>query len=208
MPPTKRRTSRSDRPRRSWGKSAQAFVRLTPRNWRRTATDSAWQSVLEVTNIAGQVYYVNKFGVYSGGDWNAQPGKPRSSSSPCAGPSAPPPPAPTAPEAQREFQVFFDFDKSDITDAAAKVIQAAADVVKAGGVAHITVTGHTDTVGAAAYNQALSERRAASVKHQLTSDGVDGGEISTVGVGKTGLLVPTADGVREPQNRRAVIQLQ
>ncbi len=77
--------------------------------------------------------------------------------SPPPTPPAAEPVAPTAavaPEAQREFQVFFDFDKSDVTDAAAKVIQAAADVVKAGGVAHITVTGHTDTVGTASYNQA------------------------------------------------------
>jgi outer membrane receptor protein involved in Fe transport len=120
---------------------------------------------------------------------------------------APPPPAP-APEKQRQFQVFFDFDKSNITEAAAHVIQAAADVVKAGGIAHITVTGHTDTVGTTQYNQALSERRAAAVKTQLAGDGVDPGEITTVGVGKTGLLVPTADGVREPQNRRAVVELQ
>ena len=70
------------------------------------------------------------------------------------------------------------------------------------------MTGHTDTVGSAAYNQALSERRAASVQRVLVADGVPGGEITTIGVGKTGLLVPTADGVREPQNRRAEIVLQ
>jgi outer membrane protein OmpA-like peptidoglycan-associated protein len=136
--------------------------------------------------------------------------------SPEAPPMTPPPPPPPAalpvpagqPEAQREFQVFFDFDKSNITDAAARVIQSAADVVRAGGIAHITVTGHTDTVGTVRYNQGLSERRAASVKSQLVTDGVSGGEISTVGVGKSGLLVPTKDGVREPQNRRAVIELQ
>ncbi|HLY55639.1 MAG TPA: OmpA family protein, partial [Stellaceae bacterium] len=118
-----------------------------------------------------------------------------------------PPPQPKV-EAQRSFQVFFDFDKSNITDAAAKVIQAAADAVKQGNVVQITVTGHTDTVGTAAYNQGLSERRAASVKTQLVTDGVAAGEITTVGVGKNGLLVPTADGVREPQNRRAEIVLQ
>src|SRR5579862_3799932 len=123
---------------------------------------------------------------------------------------APPPAAPPAPvvEAKRSFQVFFDFDKSNITDAAAKVIQAAADAVKQGNVVQITVTGHTDTVGTASYNQGLSERRAASVKTQLVTDGVAAGEITTVGVGKNGLLVPTADGVREPQNRRAEIVLQ
>ena len=120
----------------------------------------------------------------------------------------PPPPPPPQVEAQRSFQVFFDFNKSDITAAAAKVIQAAADNVRAGHVTQIAVTGHTDTVGSAAYNQGLSERRAAAVKRQLIADGIADGEISTRGVGKTGLLVPTADGVREAQNRRAEIVLQ
>jgi OmpA-OmpF porin, OOP family len=120
-----------------------------------------------------------------------------------------PPPAPVAkaPEVQRAFQVFFDFNKSDITAAAAKVIQQASDSVKAGHLTQIDVTGHTDTVGSAKYNQALSERRAAAVKAQLVADGVPTAEIATSGVGKTGLLVPTADGVREPQNRRAEIVL-
>jgi OOP family OmpA-OmpF porin len=123
---------------------------------------------------------------------------------------APPPPAPVAkaPEVQRAFQVFFDFNKSDITSAAAHVIQQASDSVKAGHMTQINVTGHTDTVGSAKYNQALSERRAAAVKQQLITDGVPNTEISTSGVGKSGLLVPTADGVREPQNRRAEIVLQ
>jgi outer membrane receptor protein involved in Fe transport len=140
-------------------------------------------------------------------------GAPSAASEPAAAPAplpAPPPAAPPAApvEAARSFQVFFDFDKSNITAAAAKVIQAAADAVRAGHVVQITVTGHTDTVGSAAYNQGLSERRAASVKGQLVADGVASGEITTLGVGKTGLLVPTADGVREPQNRRAEIVLQ
>jgi iron complex outermembrane receptor protein len=121
-------------------------------------------------------------------------------------PVAPPPTA--APEIARQFQVFFDFDKSAITEAASRVIQAAADAVKSGHIVHITVTGHTDTVGSAAYNQALSVRRADAVKAGLVADGVADGSIATIGVGKTGLLVPTADGVREPQNRRAVIELQ
>ncbi|MDB5359162.1 MAG: hypothetical protein JWO51_459, partial [Rhodospirillales bacterium] len=78
----------------------------------------------------------------------------------------------------------------------------------AGHMTQINVTGHTDTVGSAKYNQALSERRAAAVKQQLITDGVPSAEIATSGVGKSGLLVPTADGVREPQNRRAEIVLQ
>jgi OmpA-OmpF porin, OOP family len=124
---------------------------------------------------------------------------------------APPPPPPPArveqPEAQRAFQVFFDFNKSDLTGAARKVIRAAADTAQSGHFVHVVVTGHTDTVGSAQYNQGLSERRAASVKAELVADGLSDGEISTLGVGKTGLLVPTADGVREAQNRRATIEL-
>ncbi len=85
------------------------------------------------------------------------------------------------------------------------MIQSAADSAKAGNLTRITVTGHTDTVGPAPYNQALSERRAAAVKRQLVADGVTDGDIAASGVGKAGLLVPTADGVREPQNRRVEI---
>jgi OOP family OmpA-OmpF porin len=134
-----------------------------------------------------------------------------------APPPAPPPapapaPAPAAapaptPEAQRAFQVFFDFNKYDITDEAAATIQKAADETKSGHITTINVTGHTDTVGTVKYNLKLSERRADAVKKQLVADGVPGDEISTTGVGKSGLLVPTPDGVREPQNRRAEIVL-
>ncbi len=117
-------------------------------------------------------------------------------------------PAPAvAPEPQRAFQVFFDFDKSDITPDAASIIAKAADTVKAGHMASIDVTGHTDTMGKDRYNQKLSERRALAVKEQLAADGVSETEIGTSGVGKSGLLVSTPDGVREPQNRRAEIVL-
>ena len=197
----------------------------------RLAYDSAdgnWTAAFQVFNLTNAFYYLNGFALLnSEGHIDQAPSLPRTyffsikrifqpqtEAAAYTPPPAPPPapapaPAPAVqPEAQREFQVFFDFDKSTITEAAAKVIAAAADVVKHGGIAHLTVTGHTDTVGTAKYNQALSERRAASVKSQLVSDGVDGGEVTTVGVGKSGLLVPTADGVREPQNRRAVIELQ
>ena len=75
------------------------------------------------------------------------------------------------------------------------------------GMVRIVVTGHTDTVGSQAYNQALSERRAAAVEAEMVRQGMNAAQIETVGRSFTEPLVPTGPGVREPQNRRAVIDL-
>jgi outer membrane protein OmpA-like peptidoglycan-associated protein len=122
--------------------------------------------------------------------------------------AAPPPPAPAPAPAPlaRSFLVFFDFDRSDITQDARKVIQQAADnSKKAGGVTRITLTGHADRSGSAQYNMRLSQRRADAVKAELVKLGIPAGDIVTVAKGETDPLVPTADGVREPRNRRVEI---
>jgi outer membrane protein OmpA-like peptidoglycan-associated protein len=115
--------------------------------------------------------------------------------------------AQAVPADQRAFQVFFEFDKSDLTAAGRKIIAAAAGAARSGHVIHILVTGHTDTSGSIALNQTLSERRAQAVADELVADGVAASEIATRGVGKSGLLVATSDGTREAQNRRATIEL-
>lgn len=113
--------------------------------------------------------------------------------------------APIATPAPQSYMVFFDFDKSDLTPEAMSILTAAAEDYKKGGYVRIVVTGHTDTVGTVPYNQKLSERRAEAVRKQLVKLGVDAGQIQAIGVGKDGLLVPTADQVREAKNRRAEI---
>ncbi|SKA39144.1 OmpA family protein [Enhydrobacter aerosaccus] len=120
--------------------------------------------------------------------------------------AAPPPAAPsvTAPS----FMVFFDWDRANLSAQALSTIKQAADVYKTKGNARITATGHTDTSGPESYNMALSLRRANAVKDALVRNGVPATAISVVGKGEQGLLVPTADGVREPQNRRVVIEIQ
>ena len=104
--------------------------------------------------------------------------------------------------------VFFDWDRSNLSAQALATIQQAANVYKTKGNARITATGHTDTSGPEGYNMALSLRRANAVKDALVRDGVPATAISVIGMGKKGLLVPTADGVREPQNRRVEIVIQ
>jgi opacity protein-like surface antigen len=118
----------------------------------------------------------------------------------------PPPPSPLPPPVTT-FIVFFDFNKSNLTPEAVQVVASAANTARSSGLVRILVTGHTDTVGSAAYNQRLSVRRAESVKSQLVADGLPETGIATIGRGFTDPLVPTGPGVREPQNRRAVIDL-
>jgi OOP family OmpA-OmpF porin len=120
---------------------------------------------------------------------------------------APPPPA--APVAQsNSYMVFFDWDRSNLSAQAMSTIQQAANAYKTKGNARIVATGHADKSGPENYNMALSLRRANAVKDALVQNGVPATAISVVGRGESQPLVPTADGVREPQNRRVEIVIQ
>ncbi len=116
-----------------------------------------------------------------------------------------PPPVQAPAPAPRSYLVFFDFNKSDLTPQAVEIVDTAAKNAGPAKVTQLTVTGHTDTVGSDAYNMRLSRRRAESVAAQLEKDGIASSEIEIVAKGKRDLLVPTGDGVREPQNRRVQI---
>jgi OmpA-OmpF porin, OOP family len=120
----------------------------------------------------------------------------------------PPPPPPMEPAAPpREFIVFFGHNKSNLTAEAQEVIRQAAAAAKQFGAATLTVVGHADRSGSPKYNQGLSQRRANTVKGALVAEGIPGGSISTSAKGESEPLVPTADGVREPQNRRVHINM-
>jgi outer membrane protein OmpA-like peptidoglycan-associated protein len=119
---------------------------------------------------------------------------------------APPqPPAAVAP-AKQTFIVFFEFDKSSLTADGKKVVDAAAAAFKSGK-SDIAIAGYTDLAGTQQYNLALSKRRADTVKAALVRDGVPAAAIGESWYGKENPRVPTADGVREPQNRRVEIKM-
>ena len=118
------------------------------------------------------------------------------------------PPVMTPPVAATSFMVFFDWDRSNLSQQALNTIKQASDQFRATGKARITATGHTDTSGPENYNMALSLRRANAVKDALVREGVPATAIAVVGRGESQPLVPTADGVREPQNRRVEIVIQ
>ena len=117
---------------------------------------------------------------------------------------APMPMAPAQAPA-RTYLVFFDFDRADLTDRARTIIGDAANAARSVQSTRIEVSGHADRSGAAPYNQRLSLRRAEAVASELVRRGVNRSEIGIQSFGEGRPLVQTADGAREPQNRRVEI---
>jgi outer membrane protein OmpA-like peptidoglycan-associated protein len=101
--------------------------------------------------------------------------------------------------------VLFDFDKSEIRADAAPMLAKAAEIVRQHGQRRVTIEGHTDGKGAAAYNQRLSERRAAAVRGWLAAQGgLEGMPMTTRGWGATRPVAPNAkpDGSDNPEGRQ------
>uniref|UniRef100_UPI0012E1370D OmpA family protein n=1 Tax=Sandarakinorhabdus oryzae TaxID=2675220 RepID=UPI0012E1370D len=123
-------------------------------------------------------------------------------------PPPPPPPLPPCPPAAvtpGPFLVFFDWDKSNITAEAAAILDRAAEQYAATGQTRVALAGHADKSGKDDYNVKLSQRRADAVKAYLAGKGVPADAMGTEAFGEGRPLVDTADGVREPQNRRVEI---
>ncbi|MGE3302265.1 MAG: OmpA family protein [Hyphomonadaceae bacterium] len=128
-------------------------------------------------------------------------------------PPAPPPPPPEAAPAPvqvcpaQDFKVYFAWDKSALDQTAIDTINNAVARAKACNVATVRVVGYTDTSGRPDYNVALSQRRATVVADALVAGGIPTGVITTEGAGETNLDKATADGVREPLNRRSAVTI-
>ncbi len=106
------------------------------------------------------------------------------------------------------FVVYFALGKSTLDARALATISDAVQEYQRTGSARISVRGHTDTSGSAAFNQALSERREQAVADELIRLGVPADAITGEALGETQLAIPTADGVREAENRRVDIEVE
>ena len=104
------------------------------------------------------------------------------------------------------YLVFFDFDKSLVTTEGQSIIDAiVTELNNRVDVQYLEVIGHTDTSGSKVYNQKLALRRAKGVMEALVSRGVNPQMIRMESRGEEDLIVDTADGIREPANRRVSI---
>lgn len=115
--------------------------------------------------------------------------------------------APTASKVTLNADTFFDFDKATIKPEGRQVLDQIASQVQGMELETLIATGHTDSTGNAEYNQGLSERRAASVKDYLVTQGVPSDRIYTEGKGLTQPVASNATREGRAQNRRVEIEI-
>ena len=133
-----------------------------------------------------------------------------------APPPPPPPPPPPVAEAPLPPQctvtmpivIYFGWNVDVPPPEANAVIGQTAQSMSACGWHSLSVAGHADRSGPDRYNLRLSQRRANNVVAKLTAAGVPGASITTQAFGESKPAVQTADGVREPLNRRVEITAQ
>lgn len=106
------------------------------------------------------------------------------------------------------YTVLFDFDKSDIRSNEMATLDRIAKEINKYHPRQVTVTGYTDSHGAADYNQTLSREREQSVSNALLKRGIANQTLDREARGEYDQAVNTADGVKNQQNRRVVIDFR
>jgi outer membrane protein OmpA-like peptidoglycan-associated protein len=106
------------------------------------------------------------------------------------------------------FLLYFLTDSDEITPESREQAQALLAEVARRPSPNVVVIGHTDRVGTDEYNDRLSRQRAERIRAELIRLGVDPARITTEGRGEREPLVPTADEVPEPQNRRVEVSVR
>lgn len=101
--------------------------------------------------------------------------------------------------------VYFEFDKSTVSDEFARVLDAHAKFLSANSDKSVLVEGHTDARGTPEYNIALGERRAKAVVSYLEALGVDANQLSVVSYGEEKPMVKDRSEAAFAKNRRAVL---
>ena len=110
-------------------------------------------------------------------------------------------------ESERTVVVFFDWGKFTVERDYAGALDAEADALLKAGRASVAIEGHSDRSGPAGANLRSSRHRAEVVRDYLVAKGVPADRIVVRAWGEARPLIPTADGVREPQNRRVDVRM-
>jgi len=98
---------------------------------------------------------------------------------------------------------LFDFDKAVIKAQYYDILNGVVKIMNENPTLSVRLEGHTDSIGAAAYNQRLSEKRSNAVMNYLINKGgVDAGRLSTIGYGEERPVASNATKEGRAKNRR------
>jgi OmpA-OmpF porin, OOP family len=122
-------------------------------------------------------------------------------------PPPPPPPAPTPGAIISLDGVTFAFDSDVVTSDERGTLREAVETLKRYPALRVEIAGHTDSVGSAAYNQNLSERRARSVLEYLVGAGIERDRLSARGYGQSEPVADNATDAGRAQNRRVELRV-
>jgi outer membrane protein OmpA-like peptidoglycan-associated protein len=112
------------------------------------------------------------------------------------------------PDRPISFQLYFLEDSDEYTVTSKDAFEKVFVEVARRKVAEVAVIDHTDRVGPVEYNDMLSLRRAERVRRDFVDRGIPTGSINVAGRGEREPVVPTADEVSEPRNRRVEINVR
>lgn len=98
--------------------------------------------------------------------------------------------------------ILFDFDSAELRADAERTLEEVAAVLVAYAPRPVRIDGHTDSIASDAYNQGLSERRAASVLGWLQRHGVAANRMQSAGLGESRPVAENASAAGRQQNRR------
>ena len=115
-------------------------------------------------------------------------------------PAEPPPPL--------TFILYFELGGTDLTASSRDLLEEVLSNVRLRVAPVVSVVGHTDRAGDAAYNDALALRRARSLRDILVAEGLDPALVEIDSHGEANPLFPTEDGVAEPRNRRVEVTIR
>jgi len=111
-----------------------------------------------------------------------------------------------APMEKPTFSIYFPFNSSSLTSDAKSVISKIVSFFENAKPAGVDVAGHADTVGSDTYNMKLGMKRASMVAKALGKEGV--APVSKTSYGESMLPKPTADGVKEQENRQVTVSFK
>lgn len=107
----------------------------------------------------------------------------------------------------KNVKVYFDYDKADIRDDAAKILANAAELVKRNEGSSILISGNCDARGSEKYNDKLGKKRGQAVKDYMLEHGVTDDRIKIISRGKLDAIAPVTDleGMQKDRNAQFMV---